>query len=249
MSFDFGADPVQSGGNLAQAAVGQHEARLLGVVHLGMYEDVFRGEVKPAAPFVCALFELKSGADEGGVNEDGTPIIVHYSFPLKRGDRSNLTKFMKAVLTPDEFKQYEANVLDSSFGELVGRAVLLDMEGSKKKDDNGDPMYTNVAGMSRMPAKLEKLCDELENEPIGHVTMSNMTEAAVKAIPVFELYGKMQLAINYPGSKAEEVIEKIREEDPDFGTQKESEDGDKGKQDEKPPVKERDDLDEDEDFS
>ena len=140
MSFNYGEEPVGGGSSIKQAEVGQHEARLLGIVHLGMYEDTFGGKKKAAAPFVCALFELKSGEDGGGVNEDGTPIIVHKSFPLKKGDRAFLTKFMKVMLSPEEMKQYEAGVLEGGFDDFIGRPVLIDMEGSKKKNANGDPM-------------------------------------------------------------------------------------------------------------
>ena len=249
MSFDFGADPVQSGGSLKQAAVGQHEARLLGLIHLGMYEDTFGGKKKAPAPFVCALFELKSGEEGGGVNDDGTPIIVHKSFPLKKGDRAFLTKFMKVMLSPEEMKQYEAGVLEGGFDDFIGRPVLIDMEGSKKKNDNGDPMYTNVSGLSKMPAKLAKLCEELEGEVIGHVPFDKIDKAALKALPPFEIYGKLEESVNFPGSAAEEALLEIRKDEPDFGTKKDSGDGDKDDQGKAPPEQKREDLNEDEDFS
>lgn len=249
MSFNFGADPVQSGGSIKQASVGQHEARLLGLIHLGMYEDTFGGKKKPAAPFVCALFELKSGDEGGGVNDDGTPIIVHKSFPLKKGDRAFLTKFMKVMLTPEEFKQYEAGVLEGGFDDFIGRPVLIDMEGSKKKDDNGDPLYTNVAGMSKMPPKLAKLCEDLEQEPVGHVPFDKIDKAALKALPPFEIWGKLEHSVNYPGSEAEAALEAVREEEPEFGTRKDKSDDKEGGEEKAPPERKREDLDESEDFS
>lgn len=251
MSFDFGAAPAETGGTIKQADEGQHEARLLGIVHVGMYADEFRGEVKTAAPFVVALFELKSGEESGGVNEDGTPIIVHRSFPLKRGDRATLTKFMKVMLTAEEFKQYNAGVLEGGFDDLIGRPCLLDMKGSKAKDDNGDSKYTNVSDMSAMPPKFAKMCDELEGEPVGHVTIDGMTEGALRAIPPFEIYGKLELAENFPGSQAEEVLEGIREQDPKFAVKSDDNDqqgGSQGGNAPAAPEKQRDDLNEDEDF-
>lgn len=249
MSFDYGADPVQSGGSLKQAAVGQHEARLLGLVHLGMFADEFGGKIKDPAPFVCALFELKSGDEQGGCNEDGTPIIVHKAFALKKGDRATLTKFMKVMLTAEEFKKYEAGLLEGGFGDFVGRPLLLDMQGSKKKDDNGDPMYTNVAELSKMPPKLAKICDELESDPIGHVTLDEMTETALRSLPPFEIYSRLEESVNFPGSKAEEVLNSIRENDPEFGTKKTKEEDSNGSSEDKPPEKKREDLDEGEEFS
>lgn len=248
MSFDFGAEPAKAGGNIKQADEGQHESRLLGIIHLGMYEDVFNGEKKAAAPFVCALFELKSGEEGGGVNEDGTPIIVHKSFALKKGDRATLTKFMKALLTQDEMRLYQAGALEGGFGDLIGRGIMVEMKGSREKDDDGKPKYTNVGEITKMPPKLEKLCDDLENESYGHVPLDNIGERELRALPPFEVYGKLEESLNYPGSGAEESLEKIRETEPDFATK--SDDGKKKVEDaDKPPEKVREDLDEDQDFS
>ena len=246
MSFNYGEAPVGGGSSIKQAEVGQHEARLLGIVHLGMYEDTYGGKKKAAAPFVCALFELKSGEDGGGVNEDGTPIVVHKSFPLKKGDRAFLTKFMKALLTTEEYKQYEAGVLEGGFEDLISRPVLIDMKGSKEKNDDGSPKYTNVAEISKMPPKLAKLTEDIEGEVIGHVTHHEMNANALRAIPPFEIYTKVEHSINFPGSKVEEVLSEIREQDPEFGTRKQKDD-DKGEK--APTEKPRQDLNEDEDFS
>lgn len=249
MSFDFGAEPVVGGGSLKQATEGQHEARLLGLVHLGMYADVFKGKAKDPAPFVCALLELKSGEEGGGLNEDGTPIIVHRSFPLKKGDKAYLTKFLKVFLSVEEFKQYEAGLLQGSFDDFIGKALMVDMVGSKAKGDDGNPKYTNVGDITKMHAKLEKLCDDLENPPVGHVTLDKMTEGAMKHLPPFEIYGKLEKSINFPGSQAEEVLNKLREEDPEFATEKEKEGGDDKGSAKAPPEQKRTDLDESEDFS
>jgi hypothetical protein len=248
MSFNYGADPVVTGGSIKQAAAGQHEARLSGIIHLGQYEDTFGGKKKPAAPFVCALFELKSGEEGGGINDDGTPIMVHKSFALKKGDRATLTKFMKVMLTPEEFKQYEAGVLEGGFEDFIGRPLLIDMEGSKKKEDNGEASYTNVAGMSKMPAKLAKLCEELELESVGHVPFDKLDELALRTLPPFEIWGKLEESIDFPGSAVEEVLAAIRKETPDFGTKKAKDDDDKG-DDKAPPERKREDLNEEEDFS
>ena len=248
MSFNYGADPVVTGGSIKQAAAGQHEARLSGIIHLGQYEDTFGGKKKPAAPFVCALFELKSGEEGGGINDDGTPIMVHKSFALKKGDRATLTKFMKVMLTTEEFKKYEAGVLEGGFEDFIGRPLLIDMEGSKKKDDNGEAAYTNVSGMSKMPAKLAKLCEELELESVGHVPFDKLDELALRTLPPFEIWGKLEESIDFPGSAVEEVLADIRKETPDFGTKKAKDDDDKGAN-KTPPERKREDLNEEEDFS
>lgn len=249
MSFNFGAEPVVAGGSLKQATEGQHEARLLGLVHLGMYADEFKGKRKDPAPFVCALFELKSGEEGGGTNDDGTPIIVHRSFPLKKGDKAYLTRFLKVFLTVEQFKQYEAGILEGGLEDFIGEPVMIDMEGSKAKAEDGSPKYTNVAAITKMPAKLAAICDDLENKPVGHVTLDEMTEEAIRLLPPFEVYGKLEKSINFPGSKAEETLNKLRDDDPDFATEKAKDDKDKGSTDNSPPVQQRTDLDANEDFS
>jgi len=249
MSFNFGTEPVQAGGIIKQAGEGQHEGRLLGLVHLGMFADTYEGQVKAPAPFVCALIELKSGDEAGGVNEDGSPIITHKTFPLKRSDRAFLTKFLKVMFTTEEFKQFNAGVLEGGFEDLIGRPLLVDMEGSKTKNDDGTPAYVNVTGMSKMPNKLASICDELVNDPIGHITLENYTEDALRAIPAFEIYSKLELADNFPGSVAEEVLFSVREKTPDFG-KKSTKSDDKTGAPEAPKYQEQKrDLDEEEDFS
>lgn len=250
MSFDYGADPVSSGGNLKQAAVGAHEARLLGIVHLGLFEDEFKGKKKAAAPFVTALFELKSGEEGGGVNEDGSPIIMQKSFPLKKGDKAFLTKFMQVLLTADEFKKYQAGVLSGGFGDLIGRAVQIQAVGSDALDDDGNPKYVNIGSLSALPAKFANMVDPLAGEPIGHVTLAQYTPEVLKALPPFEIYDKLEKSVNFPGSKADEVLRAVRKENPEFAKRKPkdgqaSSDESKAQAAPPPPA----DLDEAEDFS
>lgn len=220
MSFDYGADPVATGGKLKQAAVGAHEARLLGLIHLGMYEDSFEGKKKPAAPFVCALFELKSGEEGGGVNEDGSPIIVHKSFPLKKGAKASLTAFMEVFLTAQELQLYKAGALNGSFDDFIGKPVQLTMEGSDKTNEDGSPAYVNVAAISKLPPKFAAMVAELENDPIGHVTLNAYTESVLRALPPFEIYGRLEQSLNFAGSKADEVLRSVRAADPEFAKKK-----------------------------
>lgn len=220
MSFDYGADPVSTGGKLKQAAIGAHEARLLGLIHLGMYEDEFKGKKKPAAPFVCALFELKSGEEGGGVNEDGSPIITHKSFPLKKGDKAYLTSFMEVFLSNQELQLYKAGALNGSFDDFIGKPVQLNMVASDKTNEDGSPAYVNVGAITKLPPKFAAQVDELENAPIGHVTLNDYTESVLRALPPFEIYGRLEQSLNFAGSKADEVLRAVRAADPEFAKKK-----------------------------
>lgn len=216
MSFNFGEEVVSSTGSIAQAEVGAHQARLKGILHLGIYEDSFQGKKKAPAPFVCALFELKSGEEGGGVNEDGSPIVMHKTFALRKGDRAFLTNFMQVMLTADEYKKYKANVLEGGFEDLIGRVVTIDAVGSSTTNEDGTPRYVNVGGISKVPAAFAKHVAELEGEPLGHVTLSDYTEEAMRALPVFEIYDRMEQAVNFAGSQADRVLRTIRKEEPEF---------------------------------
>lgn len=220
MSFDYGADPVSTGGKLKQAAIGAHEARLLGIIHLGMFEDEFKGKKKPAAPFVCALFELKSGEEGGGVNEDGSPIIVHKSFPLKKGDKAYLTSFMEVFLSAQELQLYKAGALNGGFDDFIGKPVQLTMEGSSATNEDGSPAYVNVAAITKLPPKFAAMVDELENEPIGHITLDRYTDSVLRHLPPFEIYSRLEKSLNFAGSKADEVLRAARAADPEFAKKK-----------------------------
>lgn len=249
MSFDYGADPISTGGNLKQAAVGAHEARLSGIIHLGLYEDEFKGKKKPAAPFVCALFELKSGEEGGGVNEDGTPIVMHKTFALKKGDKAALTKFMEVFLTPEELRLYKAGALQGGFEDFIGKPVQITAVGSDATNEDGSPKYVNIGELSKLPAKFAAMVDELEGEPIGHITLANYTEEALRALPPFEIYGKLEQALNFSGSKADEVLRAVRAQDPEFAKQKAKTESSAPAPAASEPVAPPSDLQDDEDFS
>ncbi len=216
--FDFGADPITGGGNLKQASPGPHEARIKGILHLGIFEDEHKGQKKPAAPYVYVLCEIKDDEDNPQRNEDDSPICVGRSFPLKKGDRASLTGFMKAVLTPEELAQFMAGTLSGGFGDLIGRAVQIEMVAGKTADDG--TQYTNLKTFTAMTSKAKKLVEELETPAVGHITMDQHTEETLRHLPAFEIYTRMENSHNFPGSAAEAALLSIRKDDPEFGTKR-----------------------------
>ena len=217
MSFDYGEELVSAGSKFKQAAVGKHAARLRSIVHMGMVVDVFDGKPKPPAPFVYAIFELKEESDK---NEDGTPIDMGKDFPLRSGDKAFLTKFMRAMLTDEERKAYDAGTLTGGLDMLIGRVCELDIAGSKDKNEDGSPKYVHIAGISSLHPKLAAITDELEVKGVGHVKFQQLTKAAVEEIPPYLVSAKMMTGITYVGSPAESAVAEILKDKPDAFTKK-----------------------------
>lgn len=207
--FDYGASPVEAGGgNFKRAEVGKHAARLRSIIHLGMFEEEFKGKKKTPAPQVVAVFELK---EENDFEEDGTtPLTISKDFALRKGDKSFLTKITKA-LDPDGTA--------SGFDDLIGRCCEVEIVGSKQKNDDGTPKYVNFGGISSLHPKLAQITEELQVAGAGHCRFDQMTKDAVLELhPIIEVADILMKGINYIGSPAEAAIAEIRKEDDKFAT-------------------------------
>lgn len=248
--FDFGEDPIATGSSFKNPEVGNHTARLRSLIHVGMFADEFKNqktgksEIKKPAPFVYALFELKEDTD---VNDDGEPLVIGKSFPLKKGEKAFLTTFMRAMLTPAEFAQYEAGTLKGGFGDLIGRCVSLDLVGSKAKNDDGTPQYVNIKGITQINQKLAAITPDLSVQGGGFVKFNEHTEATVKELPAFIVRDVMKASTNYPGSAAEQAVLGIEAADPEAFVRKAKD----GEQEDKASVPDQappPDLDADQEF-
>lgn len=212
-NFDAGAEVQKAGGkNFAQAKKGSHTAMLSGIIHLGQFQDIYKGEKKPLANFVAAVFTLLGKSD---VNEDGTRIQTVKVFPLKAGDKATMTKVLDAV-DPEE--------ASSGWDDVIGNVASVNMKGNGKTDDDGVE-YTNFGGISApVEEVVEMAMAKIEKEgleTIGHIRFDEMTKEAIRALPPFiirtYLLGEGNgESLSYSGSKAEEIINAIREEEPDF---------------------------------
>lgn len=211
-SFDYGTDQVQDVlGSFKMPEPGDHSARLAGLVHLGMYRESFNGEMKKPAHQVLAIFELK---DDEDFEEDGTtPLYIHKSFPLKKGDKAFMTKFLKAIDPKGEA---------AGFDDCIGNACSVNVVPSKKLDAEGKHKYVNFGGLSGLPAKFAAHVGPLVNT-FGHVRQDEITEEVIRQMnPILDVANTLMECEDYAGSKAEAIIELIRKEDPDFAKMKES---------------------------
>jgi len=209
--FDYGAEPVASaGGKFKNPTVGKHAARIRSIIHLGICIEYFDKKAKPAAPEVVVVFELK---EDGDFADDGeTPLEISKAFPLRKGDKAFMTKFLKAV-DPDG--------TSSGFDDFIGKVVEVELKGSKELDDDKKPKYVNFAGISSLHPKLVAITDELSVAGVGHCKFVDLTEAAVKELnPIMEVANLMMAGPTYAGSKAESIVNAIRVDNPEFAKAK-----------------------------
>lgn len=239
--FNYGTEEEikEPGGDFKNPTEGDHSARLRSLIHVGMYRETFKGEKKKPFPQVIAIFELKEDDD---FEDDGvTPLTISKSFPLKKGDRAFMTKFL-AALDPQKKAK--------GFDDVIGAACTVTCKGGKEKNDDGTPKFINFGGMSGLPAKFAAMLDPLTVEGVGHVPFDQITKETILELnPVRDVNMVLMESENYAGSKAEAIINEIRRDNPDFATRKKKDDPSNGndKASEKPEEREPD-LPEDEEF-
>lgn len=239
--FDYGTEHEikEPGGDFKNPEVGDHSARLRSLIHCGMYRETFQGQKKKPFPEVVAIFELKEDDD---FEDDGvTPLTISKAFPLKKGDRAFMTKFIASLDPKGEAK---------GFDDLIGAACTVNCKAGKEKNDDGTPKYVNFGGISGISPKLAAITDELVVTGVGHCRFEDLTiDAIMELNPIREVNMILMEGENYPGSKAEELIKEIRKDNPEFATRKakdSDEGGDKGK--EEKPVEKESNLDDEEEF-
>lgn len=228
--FDYGTEEsVTEAGGFKQPEIGPHTARLRSVVHCGLFCEEYKGKKKKPAAEVVAVFELKEDTD---FEDDGvTPLTINKSFPLKLGDKTFFSKFLKA-LDPDENA--------GGFDDMIGAACTIDIKPGKEVNEDGSPKYVNFGGISGIPKKFAAMVPELnEGLGVGHVRFEDLTVAAIKELnPALEVAGILMKGEKYKGSKAEAIVAEIRKENPDFAKTKAKTEGPKGDEPTPPEDKE-----------
>ena len=242
--FDYGTDEEikDPGEDFKQPSVGDHCARLRSLIHVGMFREVFKGEKKKPFPEVIAIFELKEDDD---FEDDGvTPLTISKAFSLKKGDRAFMTKFL-AVLDP----KGEAK----GFDDIIGAPCNVTCSGSKEKKEDGSPKYVNFGGIAGLPAKFRDSVDPLKVKGVGHCRFPDITKEAIMELsPIREVNLILMQGENYKGSKAEEIINEIRKDNPEFAVRKKKDEDSKPdegkKKEEEKPVEKETKLSDDEEF-
>lgn len=217
--FDYGtSEELGGGGSFKNPEVGPHSARIKSIIHCGLFREEFQGEVKAPAPQVVVVYELKNEEDleegiEGDFEDDGvTPLYIHQTFPLKKGDRASMTKFIKTLDPKGEA---------AGFDDFIGKACTVTCKGGKDLGDDGKPKYINFGGIAGLAAKFAKTVPELVAPGVGHVRFEDLTKEAIMELnPYREVAGILMKGEKYEGSVAQSVIDEIRKDNPDFAKAK-----------------------------
>lgn len=242
--FDYGTeeDVKAGGGNFKNPKVGTHNAVLRSIIHLGLFRETYQGDVKAPAPQVCAIFELKGKED---FEEDGeTPLTISKQFPLKKGDKAFMTKFLKALDPSGKAK---------GFGDVIAAPCQVEVKAGKEKNEDGTPKYVNFGEISGIPEDTLDLLQEagkldLKVEGVGHVSFPDLTKEAILELhPIRDVANCLMKGEKFANSKAEEIIAEIRKDNADFAKPKAKSDEGKEKGSEKKEAP-KSDLDDEEEF-
>lgn len=211
--FDYGTEHEikEPGQEFKNPAVGEHAARLRSLIHVGLFRESYLGVRKKfPSPFVVAIFELKEDDD---FEEDGiTPLTISKAFSLKKGDKSFMTKFMLAV---------DPKGKATGFGDMIGMACSINCKAGKEKKEDGSPKYVNFGGISGLSAKFAAMIEDLTVGGVGHCRFDDLTEEAIRELaPIREINMILMEGEEYKGSVAEKIINRIREEEPEFAVRK-----------------------------
>ena len=217
MSFDYGADPVESLSS-KQPEVGSHMARVRSIIHCGPVENFYLGDSKGISPNVVVICELE-GSDD--FEDDGvTRLVLDKDMPLKTGDKATVQKFLKAV---------DPKTVCGGFDDVIGLPVMIDAVGGKEKDDKGDPKWVNLSAFSSVAKDFISMVPELTEEGVGHVTFANLTKEAILELhPIRHVNKLLMKSVAYEGSNAQKIIDEIKEANPDFAVPAKKDDDKKG---------------------
>jgi len=222
--FDYGAEASSNAG-FVQATAGPHSARVRSIIHIGKCKETYGKTIKAACNEVVFIFELKNQED---VDEAGKPIAVDKACPLKKGDKATIQK-LRVALDPTA----------KTMGDLIGTCATVIMSPGKDLDSDGKPKYVNYDSIAAMQADFKEMVKPLTDVGVGHVLFKDITKEAIMELnPARHVRKLMMGAEDYPGSKAEQIVNEILAEDPDFGKAKVKEDDEaqEQQQEQAPPM-------------
>lgn len=190
---DFGPRPLPR--------VGTQAARIWAVADIGVQERLpFQGQEKKPDRMLWVGVELPK--DTFDLNGKQVPHrISPRVFTFSNDPKAALFKFLKSVDPQDEFK--------GDLEKLLGLGILATVVHAKVTGADGvTNTYANFAGASLPPEGFP--IPELSEPPVLF-TMKDATEDSYKRLPPF-IREKIQKAINYKGSKVEEIVKGLSNE-------------------------------------
>lgn len=208
--FDTGGGEV-SEVSFVNPEVGLHVGRITGFIHLGSHGALYKGKRKKEANACVMQIVLLEEHDL----VDGEYLTISKDFYLKSGDMAYMTKLLDS-LDPKQEKK--------SLKQFIGMCIQVNLTGGKDKGDDGKPKYVDMRAIPTPvhPGLVEKYKAIKGLKSFGIVPFDKLTEEVIKSLnPYREVHGILTESSNYPGSVAQEIITKIRKDDPEFATFKE----------------------------
>lgn len=196
--------PKSTGGNRVKQEpleIGSFEARLVGIVDMGM-QDRSQGKFpKEPAHMIRFTYEVADEfmVDENGVEQEDKPRWLSEEFPFNSLDKdlATSTKRYRAIDPEDS--------CDGDFPALLGMPLMLGVGQYKKTVDGEEEIRNKVTGVTTITKKKAAKMPELVNEP----------QLFLLADPDMELFNqlpewlrdKIKGNMEYRGSKLEALIE------------------------------------------
>lgn len=221
--FNFGAEVQAAGGIVFKnPEVGDHEAVISAIIHVGSFQDVFtKGntkEVKKPSNVVLLQTTLMGPEDK---NEDDSRMEQWMAIPLKSGDKATLTKLLTAV-DPKE--------LLAGFDDFIGQPMMVGMVGDEKKgkNDDGTFKYVNWKTFAGCAGRMKDMVlADVASEGLtftGHITFDKITKEVLDGIPAHlvrqyflnEGFNADAKNLSVAGSHVEIIIAEARAADPEW---------------------------------
>ena len=210
---------------------GNYFARIRSIIHCGSVHFEFQGaadeRANPALALVIEVhdIQLNEETEEYEVVSEN-PAIVYDVIKMSQSPKANWTKLKKSL-----------NLTNPA--TLVGMPVEVEIFTSEKGN-----MYAKAAKMNKLGLAERKAVPALSGKSHIVASLNKMTTEALEELNMFTQVKDFVLrATNYEGSVAEELVEAIRLEKPEFGAEYVPEGGAA-----KPKAKPVVDLNDDEEF-
>lgn len=191
---------------------GDYFSRIRGIAHMGMVHFSFQGAVNAKADAALGLvyetweIVLNEDTEEYEVVSE-EPVITYGVIKMNGSPKSGWTKTKNALKI-------------SSPPELVGKPVNLPIYTSRK-DGKDMYMYPKADKMIALGLAERKAVPALVGAEFAIPSLDKMTKEVLLELNMFTQVKDYVLeATNYDGSKAEELVEEIRLENPDFAIAK-----------------------------
>lgn len=177
-------------------------ARLIGIIHIGTYEDTYKGD-PIITNKVRFTFELPNETHVFKEGEGAKPFSISQDYTLSMSSKANLRKFVQGIV--GNLTDEEANTFNIE--SLLGKACLITIA---HRTTNKGSNYATITNAS--PLMKGMTCPPAVNE-LKMLTYDNWDEAYFNSLPDF-IKDKMKTTVEY--KKKQGSNPKIADTDIDY---------------------------------